>query len=198
MPTGTFIALFIIVIRSHFYLVSNFTMALREGKFFMQWFALHVKSRHEFTTDKDLRRKEIETYLPSVKKWRQWKDRKKLVEFPLFPGYLFVHISETAESFLNVYKTRGAVSLVSSAPGSPTSVSPEEISALMLLTGSGKEIDVYPFLKTGAWVRVKRGSLKGAEGILEEKAGNLIFLVRINLLGRTVGVKIYADDIEEI
>jgi len=75
-------------------------------------------------------------------------------------------------------------------------VPPEEISFLRLLIESGKELDIYPHIKEGAWVRVKRGSLKGAEGILEKKEDQYMFLVNIKLLGRSVGVKIYADDIE--
>lgn len=162
----------------------------------MEWFALYVKSRHEFVTIDELRKKEIETFLPSVKKWRQWKDRRKFVDFPLFPGYLFVHIYPNPGEFINVLKTRGAVTLISSEPGNPTPVSSEEISALRLLIESGKELDIYPHLKEGTWVRVKRGPLKGAEGVLEKKADQYKFLVNINLLGRSVGLKICANDIE--
>ena len=162
----------------------------------MEWFALYVKSRHEFITNGELRKKGVETFLPSVKMSRQWKDRRKLIEFPLFPGYLFVHIYPNPEEFINVFKTRGAVTLISAEPGHPAPVPPEEISFLRLLIESGKELDIYPHIKEGAWVRVKRGPLKGAEGILEKKEDQYMFLVNINLLGRSVGVKIYADDIE--
>lgn len=70
------------------------------------WFALYVKSRHEFVASSELKQKGIETFLPSVMKLNQWKDRKKLVEFPLFPGYLFVHVPPSPEEFLNVLKTK--------------------------------------------------------------------------------------------
>ncbi len=168
----------------------------RGGALFMEWFALYVRSRYEFITNNELRKKEIETFLPSVKKWSQWKDRKKLIEFPLFPGYLFVHISPDTGNFLKALRTMGAVNLVSSAPGNPCPVSPGEISALRLLIESGKELDIYPHLTEGSWVRVRRGPLKGAEGILEKKADQYTFVVNINLLGRSVGLKIYAEDIE--
>ena len=162
----------------------------------MDWFALYVKSRHEFVTNDELRKKEIETFLPSVKKWRQWKDRKKFVDFPLFPGYLFVHLYPDPREFVNVLKTRGAVTLVSSGTGQPTKVPPQEISSLRLLLDNEKKFDIYPHLKEGTWVRVRRGPLKGAEGILEKKDSSYTFLVNVNLLGRSVGVKIDADDIE--
>lgn len=164
----------------------------------MEWYALYVRSRHEFITKGELLKKGIETFLPSVKKWRHWKDRKKLIDFPLFPGYLFVHIDPNPEGFINVLKSRGAVRFISLNSGYPTSVSHEEINSLRLLIDSGKEIDIYPHLKEGMWVRIRRGPLKGAEGVLERKEDQYMFIVNIRILGRSISVKINADDIENI
>jgi transcription antitermination factor NusG len=138
----------------------------------------------------------VESYLPSIKKNRQWSDRKALIEVPLFPGYLFVYVRPNADDFLGVLKTRGAVSLLSLIPGHPTPLPAEEIYSLRLLVESGNELDIYPFLKEGAPVRIKRGPLTGAEGILSKKEDHYMFLVTIEILGRSVGVKIYADDLE--
>jgi transcription antitermination factor NusG len=162
------------------------------------WYALYVKSRHEFVVSGELHRKGVETYLPSVTKLRQWKDRKKQVEVPLFPGYLFVHIAPDPEEFSKVIKTRGTVTFISLNPGHPTPLSPEEVSSLKILLESGEEVDIYPQLKEGAPVRVRRGVLKGAEGILAKKHDQSVFVVSIELLGRSVGVKIYADDVEAV
>jgi transcription termination/antitermination protein NusG len=160
------------------------------------WYALYVKSRHEYVTKNELVKKDVETFLPSVRKLRQWKDRKKWIDFPLFPGYRFIHISPRPESIVNVLKTRGAINLLSAAPGQPTPVMQEEISSLQLMVGSGKEIDIYPHLKEGTKVRVKRGPLRGAEGTLEKRQDEYMFVVNIEMLGRSVGVRMYADDIE--
>ncbi len=163
----------------------------------MQWFVLNVKSRHEFITNNELRKKQIATFLPSFKNWRQWKDRRKLIDFPLFPGYLFVHIPLHSEAYLNVLKTRGAVTFISLEPGHPAPISPDEIDTLKILLDSGKEMDVYPNLKEGTKIRIKSGPLKGAEGIFINKEQDMRFLVNINLLGRSVGLKIYANEIED-
>ncbi len=162
----------------------------------MEWFALYVKSRHEFVTNNELQKKGIETFLPLIKRSRQWKDRRKLVDFPLFPGYLFFHIYPANDNFINVLKTCGAVRIVSIEKGRPTPVSPVEINSLKLLIDSGEKFDVYPNLKEGERVRVSKGPLKGAEGILGKKEEQYMFLVNIELLGRSVGVKIHADCIE--
>lgn len=162
----------------------------------LNWFALHVKSRHEFAASAELQRKGIEIFLPSVTKLRQWKDRKKLVEFPLFPGYLFVQVAPSPEDFLNVLKTKGAVKFVSLNPNNPTPVSDAEIYSLKLIIESGQEIDIYPGLKEGTRIRIKKGPLTGAEGILKRKDDQHLFLVNIDILGRSVGVKIYASELE--
>jgi len=161
------------------------------------WYALWVKSRSEFVTSQELSRKGIENFVPAATRVRQWADRRKKVDFPLFPGYVFVHILPGGEEFLNVVQTRGSVCLVCLEPGRPTSVSPQEIAALRILLESGSQIDVYPTLKEGAAVRVKRGPLSGAVGILEKRKGQDIFLVNIEILGRSVGARISAEDIEQ-
>ena len=161
-----------------------------------EWFVLYVKSRHEFVTSEELRKKNIETFLPSVKRWRQWADRKKLVDFPLFPGYLFVYVVPDSGELLSALKTRGAVTFVTGEPGHPSSVPQEEISSLKILVEKGEELDVYPNLKEGDPVRIKKGPLRGAEGVLMKKEIPYMFFININLLGRSVGVRVHADDIE--
>jgi transcription antitermination factor NusG len=160
------------------------------------WYAISVKSRHEFVAAGELRRKGIETFLPSIRKMSQWKDRKKRVEFPLFPGYLFVSISPDPEDFMRVVTTRGTVRFISLEPGHPTPVAGEEIDALRIIVNSGEKIDVYPGLKLGERVRVRNGILRGAAGILIRKEDDHILLVSMEILGRSVGVKILADDVE--
>lgn len=168
------------------------------GSAMNNWYAVYVRSRHEFVTLGELSKKGIETFLPVAKKASQWKDRKKWIEFPLFPGYLFIHVPPCPEVFLNILKTRGAIAILSTEPGRPTPVPAEEMNSLKILVESGKDIDIYPHLKEGTRVRVKRGPLAGAEGTLKIKNDQYMFMVNIEILGRSIGVPLYADDIEAI
>ena len=160
------------------------------------WYALWVKSRHEFVVSQELSRKGIDNFLPAVAKIRQWKDRKKIIDYPLFPGYLFVHLVPGPGKFLNVVQTRGSVSFVSLDHGEPTAIAPEEIDSLKIMLESGERIDVFPALKAGTTVRVKRGPLRGAIGIVVKRENLHMFIVNIDILGRSVGLKIYAEDVE--
>ena len=160
------------------------------------WYALYVKSRHEFVTERELVRKGINTFLPSVKRLRHWKDRKKFVDFPLFPGYLFVYINAKPEEYLNVLRTSVAVHLVSTEIGCPVPVPTEDINSLKLLIASGQKMDIYPHLKEGTIGRIKKGPLNGAIVIIRNEVDQYVFMVSIDILGRSIGVKICADDIE--
>ena len=85
-----------------------------------RWFAVWTRSRHEQVVRTQLDEKGITAFLPTVARWSRWKDRKKKVDFPLFPGYVFVRV-DPAER-LAVLKCTGVVSIVSfngePAPGS--------------------------------------------------------------------------------
>jgi len=161
------------------------------------WYALWVRSRNEFVTARELGKKGIEHFLPAVTLQRQWADRKKKVDFPLFPGYLFVHVRPSAEEFLSVRKTPGTVNLVSLDRAHPTAIPAEEIESLKLVLENDKELDVFPAFRDGTAVRVKRGPLRGAVGVLAKRAEHDMFYVNIDILGRCVATKICADDVEK-
>lgn len=160
------------------------------------WHAVHIKSRHEFVAFGELSRKGIDAFLPSLIKTRQWKDRKKRVQFALFPGYLFVRISSCQEDYRSVLKTKGVVAFVCLDKSSPTLVPQEEMAALKAMLESGSELDIYPHLRDGARVRVKKGPLGDAVGILERSGSRHLFIVNIEILGRSVGVQVLPEDIE--
>jgi len=162
----------------------------------LSWYALNVRSRHEFVAAGQLQKRGVEVFLPSLTKVRRWSDRGKAVTFPLFPGYVFVHIRPSAETFLNVIRTHGTVSLVSHEPGRPAPVDPQEIQTLKLMLNTGIHLDTYPHLCVGKSVTVKRGPLMGANGLLMKKDDQHLFLVSINILGRSIGMRINPNDLE--
>ncbi len=162
------------------------------------WFALHVRSRHEFQICERLIEKGTEAFLPTVERLRRWKDRKKRINFPLFPGYLFVHIPKTAQDMLNVLKIKGVVRLLCSEPGEPECIPEEQIISLKRIVESKGLLDPYPYLKEGERVRIKNGSLSGVEGILIEKLGQHMLVLSVDILQQGVALKIEASEVEKI
>ena len=82
---------------------------------------------------KRLKKSGVETFLPAVERLSRWKDRKKLINFPLFPGYIFVHMNKIYEAMLTVLKTRGVVRFLGIVPGEPEPVSEDQIISLKSL-----------------------------------------------------------------
>lgn len=160
------------------------------------WYCIYVKSRHEFKVFDRLTKAGIEAFLPAVERLRRWKDRKKLIKFPLFPGYLFVCIEKSYELMLKVLKTPGVVTFIKTPSGEPEPIPEEEIVPLRKAIENGREIDPYPYLKEGQTVRIKSGPLAGATGILKKKEKQHYFIISIHILQRAVSVKIDVSEVE--
>ncbi|TAN45237.1 MAG: UpxY family transcription antiterminator [Nitrospirae bacterium] len=166
-----------------------------EGPF---WFAVHVKSRHEFKVQERLAKSGIEVFLPVVERLSKWKDRKKLVEFPMFNGYLFVHIHRAHGAMLTVLKTPGVARFIGLTPGDPEPVPDEQIESLKKVVENKEAIDPYPYLKEGNRVRIKRGALSGVEGLLVQKAGQHLLVLSVDLLQQGISLKIDSSEVEPI
>src|SRR5882757_1489643 len=95
-----------------------------------QWFAIWTRSRHEQVVREQLERKNFDAFLPTITRWSRWKDRKKKVDWPLFPGYCFVRF-DPAES-LSILKCAGVVNIVS-VEGKPAAIPEQEIESIRTL-----------------------------------------------------------------
>lgn len=162
------------------------------------WFAIHVKSRHEFVVSQRLKEAGVEFFSPVVERVTQWKDRKKIIAFPLFPGYLFVHIHDAHGEKLNVLKVKGVIRFLGSVGGQPESIPDEQIISLKLAVESKIDIDPYPYLQEGQRVRIRRGPLAGVEGILIEKAGVHKIILSVDILCQSTSISIQASEVENI
>ncbi len=164
----------------------------------MDWYAVHVRSKCEFKVYDLLSKKGVDVFLATIEKLHRWKDRKKLLKFPLFPGYLFVHIYTTHEEMLSVLKTYGVVKFLGVTLNKPDSIPEEQIITLKKFVENKEAIDPYPYLKKGQRVRIKKGPLTGVEGILGEREGYHILIVLVDILQQGVAVKIDSSDVESI
>ena len=163
-----------------------------------RWYAVYVRSRHEFKVREEFLKSRIENFLPAVDRLRRWKDRKKLVTFPLFPGYLFVHIPGSRDAVLSVLKTKGVVRFLGRTAGAPEPVPDMQVESLKTLVASGRDIEVYPYLHEGERVRIKWGPLAGIEGILKEKRGQHLLVLSIDILQQGASVRVDAADVEPL
>ena len=154
------------------------------------WHAVYVASRQEKKVDEAFKLKGIESYLPLVKSLRQWSDRKKMVELPLLPGYVFVRPHETEKSL--VLETRGVVNFVRN-DGRIGVIYQKEIDSLKQLITLGYHMDSYPLSKKinkGDKIKISSGPLKNLEGFVIEERESSFFEILLDGIGFNVRVKL--------
>jgi transcription antitermination factor NusG len=152
-----------------------------------RWFALRVKSRCEKAVAMMAQHKGFEEFLPLYQSRRQWSDRLKAVEHPLFPGYLFCRLDP--QQRLPLLTIPGVLHFVGIGK-IPVPIEDAEIAALQTAARSGLATEPWPFLEIGQWVRLDDGPLVGLEGILVGTSKPERVVVSVTLLKRSVAVAV--------
>jgi transcription antitermination factor NusG len=158
-----------------------------------RWYAVWTRSRHEQVVRTQLDEKHVTAFLPTMTRWSRWKDRKKQIDVPLFPGYVFARF-EPGER-LAVLKCSGVVSIVS-FNGEPAPVPDHEIESIRTLVASTLPYDPCPTIKTGTLVEVSHGPLKGVIGRLTRKGTQSRLILSVDLIGQAVSVQVDAADVK--
>ena len=135
-------------------------------------------------------------FLPTITRWSRWKDRKKKIDWPLFPGYCFARF-DPADT-LPVLKCTGVVNIVS-FEGKPAPIPDYELDSIRLLVGSDLQYDPCPMIHEGMMVEVVHGPLRGVIGRLMRKDAQRARLVlSVDLIGQAVSVEVDAADVKPI
>ena len=82
-----------------------------------------MQVNHEKEVVKRLEQKEVGCFLPLMETWSKRRDRRKKIQLPMFPGYVFVHVLLDSYVQLTIVKTPGALSLLHNSEG-PLSIPP--------------------------------------------------------------------------
>ncbi len=160
-----------------------------------RWYAVRTRSNYEKKVSSLLAEKGIEHYLPAFRELREWKDRKKMLERPLFPGYLFARMVDSRQSRLAVLCSDGVINILGQGEAIEP-VSDSEIDAVRKMLESDSHCQAHPLLQEGAWVRVRRGALKNLEGLLVRFKNHSRLVVSIALLSQSVSTEIDAGDVQ--
>jgi transcriptional antiterminator NusG len=164
-----------------------------------RWYGLAVHPRREAAAKDHLARRGIAVFLPVAMERRAWSDRIKVVERPLFPGYLFVRTVLDAERRRQLLRATATYDLVGRLPGDARiarAISDAEIDSLMRLVAADRALDPVSKLVPGQLVVVGAGPLRGARGVVHRGAdGQRRLAVQVALLGREVRCVLSADDV---
>jgi transcription antitermination factor NusG len=164
-----------------------------------RWHVLWTRSHCEQLVHDQLAGKQFELFLPKVETWAGRAGSRPLSGTPLFPGYLFMRHALDKESYIEVRKARGLVTVLGERWDRPAVLPESEIESIRLLVGARVPAVAHPYLREGRRVRITRGSLAGLEGILVRlKMNQGLLVLSVNLLQRSVAVEVDCTMVEPV
>ena len=161
------------------------------------WYALHTKSRFENVVNEGLHKKSLEVFLPKITVKSKRRDRKLMIQVPLFPGYIFVKTDLNPYEHIEILKTTGAVRLVGNS-GGPVSISETTIESLKIMVATEHPITTGSRFKKGDRVLVVDGPFAGVIGTFVRYRGQERVIVNIEALGQFAAVEVSEDDVEKL
>lgn len=163
----------------------------------LSWYAVYIKSRAEKKAESELQSKEIECFLPLQRKLQQWSDRKKWVEMPLIPGYLFVKTS--SKEHIKIIESNYIVSYVR-FDGKAAIIPDTQIEYLkLMLKQANAEIEITRAnFEPGQLIEVIAGPLIGLQGKLVSINGKNKIAIELMQLGYSALVEISPKDISAL
>jgi transcription antitermination factor NusG len=166
---------------------SNFSIA--------RWYVAYTKARHEKKVAAHLGMKQVEVFLPLYQATHFWNGRRAVLNLPLFPGYVFVRTS--LQERLRVLEAPGLIQLVASR-GMPISLPDDEVEQLRTCLSLGLNPEPVPYLHAGDVVRIVDGPLEGWKGRVLRRDGETRFVLSVDLIMRSVAVKVEASRLERL
>ena len=171
--------------------VPNLMTAIEEPR----WYAIHTRARHEKSVTEQLQRTDITTFLPLIRQTHRWSDRQKAIECVLFDCYTFVCLESYSQKHFHILKTPGVLGFVG-IRGVGLPIPEREIQDIRSLLANKIPCTPYPFLKTGRRIRIRGGCMDGLEGILVATNSDQSLVVSVEIIQRSLAVRIDGYDIE--
>jgi transcription antitermination factor NusG len=157
-----------------------------------KWFAVYTRSHHEKRVAQYYAERNIEHLLPISRVVRQWSHyRKVAIELPLFPNYIFVHISRRER--IRAIEVPGVLSLVgpNSVPAPLPDLEIESLRESLKL----QNFAPHPYLVVGAKVRINKGALAGRVGVILRHKNGCRVVLTLSVIMRSFAVEVDAADL---
>ena len=148
----------------------------------MPWFVIYTKSRNEKKVAELLQKNGVEVFCPLVKLKKNWSDRTKIVETPLFKSYVFVNLSEKNRNV--VFNVPGVIRYLFWLK-KPAIVKDSEIESLKAVLNDTMDSFSIENYQIGDTVKISEGVFKGLDGVIEKQSNNKLHVILEN-----VGIKI--------
>jgi transcription antitermination factor NusG len=148
------------------------------------WYAIYTKSRCEKKVHQLLTERGIESYCPTIIVKRQWSDRIKKVEQPIFTSYVFVNIHDN--QFDLVRLTNHVVNFVYWL-GKPAKILSKEIEEIKVLINNAEAVTFETYMpKVNSKLVISKGVFKDVSATVKKIVNNKIVLYLPGLQGRLI------------
>jgi transcription antitermination factor NusG len=159
------------------------------------WYAAYTSANHEKRVALQLTERSVKHFLPLYESVRRWKDRRRKLQMPLFPGYIFVRLALRDRH--QVLQVPGVAWLVG-FKGLPCALPDSEVEAMQTCSERKACLQPYPYVQVGRRVRVTCGPLAGLEGIVVRKKNRMRLVISLDLIHRSAAVEVEAEDVQGI
>ena len=162
------------------------------------WYLVYSKPQQERLALENLERQGYQSYLPLIRNRRRRMGRYVALVEPMFPRYLFVHLSDQTDNWGPIRSTIGVANLVRF--GMKAAQVPADLIELLRAREDGEGIQTLPMpeFKAGDRVRIVEGVMAGYEAIFQAKTGRERVLILLDIADKLARVEVGADDIEPV
>lgn len=151
------------------------------------WYALYTRPRFEKKVNGQLEQKGLESLLPLRQVLRIWSDRKKKIEEPMFPSYVFIH-GDAKERYMAL-QTDGVMRIVS-FQGQPARIPEGQIKSISLVLEHGYDPEPHSYLHVGEEVEIVAGPLIGLRGFYIEDRGSHRLVISLAAIRQSVAIEV--------
>lgn len=164
----------------------------------MHWYLVYTKPRQEKCALQNLEQQGYECYLPTISRQQRRPGGIAAIEESLFPRYLFIRLGQggTAKSWAPVRSTKGVSQLVRFG-AQPACVADDLIERLREQACIASRTPM-PLFERGDRVHVTDGAFAGVEGIFQMTDGDHRVMVLIELLSRSVPMRVHTADLRRV
>lgn len=160
------------------------------------WYLVYTKPRQEITAKENLQRQGYEIYLPMTRLPRRRLGKRRYMNEPFFPRYMFIRLNTTSDNWAPIRSTKGVANMVR------FSLHPMPVPNELIVNIRSRENpesgmhDIDVSIKKGDKVRVMDGPMMGYEGIFIAKTGQERVIILLDVLGQQARLQIDAEALE--
>jgi len=157
------------------------------------WFVAHTRPRCEKKLAEYAGKEKISVTLPCIRTAHKYRGKTAVFHKPLFPGYVFLRMRNTQRQ--TIYQSDYVANLLDVAD---QAMLERQLDAVLRALESEMEIRLAPQIVEGTRVRILSGSLRGIEGVVQQRSGITTVFLRVDFISQAAAVKMSANELELI